>query len=202
MPFLARSPRLTALLLSLTALACWPTAAAARPKDTTPLNLPSSSPEPASSGVGAGTFVRTLVALIAVLGIVWIVYRAMKFLAGQQQSGPGRAAEVTLISHSQLDKQLGIYVVRVGDVVQTIAVGSGQAPTVTRTLTSVEARAEGLDMPGAAPAAGATAKAAISDLRKIVASVQRRRRGQRTVGDLLRDKSPDTTPDTEQEPKG
>lgn len=111
-----------------------------------PENQPLKLPEPTTGKPPAvesgGMFVKTLLALAFTLLVIWVVYKFMKRINFRtRSSGSGPAVEV--LSRTQLDREMSVYVLRLGEQVSVVS-RSGSGSSVISEMSEQEARQAGL----------------------------------------------------------
>ena len=106
------------------------------------VNLPDTQTTKAPTVDAGSTLLKTILALALVVGIIWVAYKLMKkFNFRTSSSGHGPAVEV--ISRTQLDRDMSVYVLRLGSQVSVVS-RSGSGSSVLRTVNQEEAEQLGL----------------------------------------------------------
>lgn len=110
--------------------------------ESQPLRLPDPSAGKPPVVESGGMFVKTLLALAFTLLVIWVVYKLMKRLNFRtRSSGSGPAVEV--LSRTQLDKEMSVYVLRLGNQVSVVS-RSGSGSSLIRQMSQEEAEGSGL----------------------------------------------------------
>ncbi|MGH2889184.1 MAG: flagellar biosynthetic protein FliO [Solirubrobacteraceae bacterium] len=126
-------------------LCCAPAASAAAPSgENTPLHLGSSAVHHASSS-GSSSILRTLIALVVVVGIIYVVARILRAVKGRdavRASGSG----LEQIASLPLAPGKSVALVRSGRDIVLVGVGE-QGVTPIKTYTEAEALAGGIEIP-------------------------------------------------------
>ena len=125
-------------------------AATAGAGEQTPLHLGSSTTVHAASG-GGSSIIRTLIALVVVVGIIYAIARILRAVKGRdavRASGSGLEQIATL----PLAPGKSVALVRAGSDIVLVGIGD-QGVTALKTYTEAEARANGIDIPAQEPAA-------------------------------------------------
>lgn len=123
-------------------------AATAGTGEQTALHLGASSTVHAASG-GGSSIIRTLIALVVVVGIIYVVARILRAIKGRdavRASGSGLEQIATL----PLAPGKSIALVRSGSDIVLVGVGE-QGVTALKTYTEAEARANGIEIPAPGP---------------------------------------------------
>lgn len=130
--------KVAAVSLSTWALICAPSWAA----ESDPLNLP--APERSKPvAVDSGSYLlKTLIALAVVVLIIWVAYKLLKKL-NLRASSSGRGPAVEVVSRTQLDREMAIYVLRLGSQISVVS-KAGSGSTVLSSMSEEEALGLGL----------------------------------------------------------
>ena len=118
--------------------------AGAPASEPTPLNRPASPPVPAAASGGA-SIVRTIIALVVVIGIIYGVARILKAIKGRDEvraSGNGLAQLATL----PLGAGRSVALVRAGSDIVLVGIAE-QGVTALKTYTEAEAITSGIEIP-------------------------------------------------------
>lgn len=127
--------------LCLVGLLCAPASAWAA-SEQQPLNLPPKQQSTPPTVDAGGMLLKTVIALAFVVLIIWVVYKLMKKLNFRtSSSGGGPAVEV--LSRTQLDREMAIYVLRLGSQISVVS-KSGNSSAVIRQMSHEEAEQLGL----------------------------------------------------------
>jgi flagellar protein FliO/FliZ len=113
--------------------------------ENTPLHLGSGSAVHAAAGSGSSGVLRTIIALIVVIGIIYVVARILKAIKGRdavRASGNGLEQLATL----PLAPGRSLSLVRSGRDIVLLGVGESGVSTI-KTYTEEEAIAAGLEIP-------------------------------------------------------
>jgi flagellar protein FliO/FliZ len=132
-------------------------AAASGTGESTPLNLTSTAAHHTSSSVGGGSILRTILALVIVIGLIYGIARVLKAVkggGGQRASGDGLEHLATL----PLAQGRSVALVRSGSDVVLVGI-SESGVTPIKVYTEAEALMNGIALPPADSAAPALIEA-------------------------------------------
>ncbi|HWD76842.1 MAG TPA: flagellar biosynthetic protein FliO [Solirubrobacteraceae bacterium] len=129
-------------------LLCAQAAQAAGPSagsENTPVHLTASGTAHAAAGGGGSSILRTIIALIIVIGVIYVVARVLRAVKGRdavRASGTGLAQIATL----PLAPNRSVALVRAGRDIVLVGV-SEQGVTALKSYTEAEAIANGIEIP-------------------------------------------------------
>ena len=134
-------------------LLCASVAQAASGGESTPLNLGSSPTVHAASGGSGSSMLRTIIAMVVVVGLIFAVSKVLRSVKGRdavRASGNGLEQVASL----PLAAGRSVSLVRSGTDIVLLGVAE-HGVSVIKTYTEAEARAAGIEIPSDAPAGAA-----------------------------------------------
>lgn len=142
-----------AVLTGALALA-FPTVALAAPSGTgehTALHLSTSSAAPHSSSVGGGSILRTILALVIVIGLIYGIARVLKMVKGRGGKGRPSGDGLQHLATLPLAQGRSVALVRSGSDVVLVGI-SESGVTPIKVYTEEEALMNGIAVPPSEPA--------------------------------------------------
>ena len=128
--------------IALLILSAWPsTALAASEKDKLQLGPTSGSQAPHVDS--AGLFLQMFLALAVTIGVIWLVYRGLKMWNKKSSGGTSQSPAVQVISRTEVDRDMTVYVLQLGDTVSVVS-RTSQGSTLLREMSREEAEIDGL----------------------------------------------------------
>lgn len=124
----------TGLLLPSSALAA---------SENTPLKLGKTSGSEAPHVSSGGVFLQMALALAITILVIWLVYRGLKLWNKRSNGGTQQSAAVQVISRTEVDRDMTVYVLQLGDTISVVS-RTSQGSTLLREMSREEAEIDGL----------------------------------------------------------
>lgn len=131
----------SAVLVFLGGLACPAVSWAAG--ENTKIDLGKTSGSEAPQMNSGGLFLQMALALAVTVGVIWLVYRGLKIWNKRSQGGGQQSPAVQVISRTEVDRDMTVYVLQLGDTVSVVS-RTSQGSTLLRELSREEAEFDGL----------------------------------------------------------
>ena len=90
-----------------------------------------------------GLFLQMALALAITIGVIWLVYRGLKLWNKRSSGGTQQSAAVQVISRTEVDRDMTVYVLQLGDTVSVVS-RTSQGSTLLREMSREEAEIDGL----------------------------------------------------------
>jgi flagellar biogenesis protein FliO len=139
---MVRAKHLPPILLLCVTGYIWPSTALAV-SENAPLKLGKTSGGNAPHVSSGGLFLQMALALAITIGVIWLVYRGLKLWNKRSSGGTQQSAAVQVISRTEVDRDMTVYVLQLGDTVSVVS-RTSQGSTLLREMSREEAEIDGL----------------------------------------------------------